>query len=252
MGVWILLCLIPYRPPSTTSTTNWLYARPTLLGGVPRSAFLKFAWAVQRRWEPPHWCPRPQYTRIARVSAEIFDRDPCCDKHIIFWDRVIPNRNQFLNHNPIDFIATFDSKLQQHRNIYTYKHISIYYTYMHTIRIIYPYMGPDLGWALGPGPWAAARDPGPQRPRAPCKDIWFLLYVYMYSVWIYVYVYVYHELIVLLYLGLVNTFWIVDFSELSKYPQTVNFVVFVDFLCVFDKSESQLESQIARTLQTRR
>jgi len=62
----------------------------------------------------------------------------------------------------------------------------------------------------------------------------------------------YYELIVFLYVG-ANTFW--DFLLFRDFtvPQTVDCVFCCCcFFVYFDESESQLESQIARTLQNRK
>ena len=46
-------------------------------------------------------------------------------------------------------------KLIIHIDIYMYAYIIHIYTYIHTIRIIHPYMGPGPGRSLGPGPLQA-------------------------------------------------------------------------------------------------
>ena len=65
------------------------------------------------------------------------------------------------------------------------------YTYIHTIRTIYPYMGPGLDRALGPGPAAGTRARSRPRAQGPVRArphvridgsycMYICIYVYMY------------------------------------------------------------------------
>jgi len=155
------------RPTRQECVRSWRFIpHGPWIGTRPRSRISRW-----RTWRPPG----PQYNPIAAIPNRRWYQiaDLCLNRNLRFrianCNRIATESQQYhaksqQNHK---ITTKYIKNIIYRNNIATYIHISIYYTYIHTIRIIYP--------CMGPGP-------------APCKDIWFLLCVYSICV-IYGYMY---------------------------------------------------------------